>query len=68
MSSKGPPFNLFKYFATERMLKNPKGSLLSDFFGTVRLKNSIFFCFFENFSKTPNVPLQFFEILQQNAC
>ena len=31
MSPKGPPFSLFWYFVTERMLKNPKGSLLSDF-------------------------------------
>ena len=58
MSSKGPSFNLFKYFATERMLKNPKGSL-SDFFGTVRLKNSNFFVFSKIFQRLQMFPFNF---------
>ena len=38
----------FWSFATERMLKSPKGSSLSVFFGIVRLFSDIFFGLFEN--------------------
>ena len=42
MSSKGPPFNLFWYFATEWLLKNLKGPLFT-VFGIVRNFKRIIF-------------------------
>ena len=52
------PPAFFWCFATEWMLKNPKGSPLSDFFGIVR-----FFPENENFCF-----LRFFHVLRQNGC
>ena len=60
MSPKGPPF-IFWYFATERTLKNSKGSLLSDFFRHYEtVKNSHFFRkFFEVSNSPPSIFLNY---------
>ena len=58
MSSKGPPFNSFRYFSTERMLRNPKGSF-SDFSALWDLKIFIFH-FFRKFFKDSKGSSSFF--------
>ena len=59
-TTKGPPFNFFWSFATEWMLKNPKGSSLSVFF---RHCETFFQKFFFHKS-SPNSPiLGNFEVL-----
>ena len=63
-STKGSPLRLFRYFARQRMSKNPKGPPFI-FFGTVTLfKNLNFNFFFGNFQNLPRPPLYFFHILQ----
>ena len=59
-----------RYFATERMLKIPKGPLFLIFWHCESVKNSHFLSFFRKFRQSlQRVPLQFFfEILQQNGC
>ena len=78
MSPKSPPFIFFQYFATERMLKIPKGPFFQNFRHYETVQNSRFLFFFENFKRlhshffqklsmsTKGPPFSLLDILQQN--
>ena len=60
IAPKGPTFDLFRYFATEWMLKNLNGTV-------TLFKNIIFLTFFQKFLVSPKGYLHIFQILQQTG-